>query len=469
MRIRRIVKIAAIVIGIFLLIGLGQCIYKQWPRTIPTDPDDLRKAGLSILQDKCIACHSTAEGLPFYASIPVGGSLVKEDFILGQKNWDLADVGRLGPDAKFNADNPHLPITTFNKFEKVIREDSMPPLQYLSIHWGTNLSSSEKEILTQWIKLERAKWLSQWGLEQYADSLVQPIPDSIPYDKAKARLGEELYNDVRLSKDNSISCASCHALDKGGTDQLVKSPGVGGQLGGVNAPTTFNAVFHINQFWDGRASTLAEQAGGPPLNPVEMASENWEEVIVKLKEDDVFTPKFIAVYPEGYSGDTICDAIAEYEKSLITPNSRFDQFLKGDKGALTENERKGYQLFLDNNCANCHAGPALGGQSFEYMGLKGNYFHARELTPEDRGLEAFSRNPKDNARFKVPTLRNVEITYPYYHDGSIPDLEGAVKSMLTYQVGVKATDQEIRLITDYLKTLTGELFGKPLKPEPAAN
>lgn len=464
MKYRKPLIVIASIAGILLLTGVGQYIYRQIPRTVPSDPQALRSAGLSVLHDKCISCHSTAEGLPFYASLP-GGGLVLEDYLSGQRNWDLADVSRFGPEAKYDPENPNIPITTFNKFETVIKENSMPPSQYVIVHWGTHLSPSEKEILNKWALQERKAWLTQWGLEKYADSLVQPLPDSIAYDRIKADLGKELYHDTRLSKDNTISCASCHALDKGGTDQLAKSPGVGGQLGGVNAPTTFNAAFHINQFWDGRAANLAEQAAGPPLNPVEMASDNWDEVIEKLKKDEAFSAKFLASYPAGYSGDTICDAIAEYEKTLITPNSRFDKYLKGNKDSLTEREIKGYELFLDYNCASCHAGPAMGGQSFEFMGLKGNYFHSRELTPEDKGLEGFSKNPKDNKRFKVPTLRNVAITYPYFHDGSIPTLNEAVKSMITYQVGKKATDEEIALITEYLKTLTGELFGKSLEED----
>lgn len=459
---RRAFIYSGIFILVLLLIGLCQLIYRQVPRIVPTSPTELRQAGLDILHDKCIACHSTAESLPFYASLPYIGDLVREDFIQGQKNWDLADVSRFGPDAEFDPAQPNIPITTFNKFDKVIFSNEMPPGQYVLVHWGTNLSNSEKEILSKWARQERAQWLSQWGLDMYTESLVQPLPDKVPYNLEKALLGMKLYHDARLSKDNTISCASCHALDKGGTDQLPKSPGVRGQLGGVNAPTTFNAVFHINQFWDGRAANLTEQAGGPPLNPVEMASDNWEEVIAKLERDEVLSKEFLRSYPDGFSGYNICDAIAEYEKTLITPNSRFDKFLKGDSTAITSEEKQGYDLFLAYNCATCHAGPAMGGQSFEFMGLKGNYFHNREMTPEDKGLEAFSKRSKDSGRFKVPTLRNIAITYPYFHDGTEPSLKGAIKSMVKYQVGKEAPADDIELIANYLNTLTGELFGKPL-------
>lgn len=459
---RKIVKIGGAVIGILVVAGLGQMAYRMAPRPMPGDLAGLRQSSMEILNDKCADCHSGIKSLPFYASIPVVGTAVSEDNKQGIRHYDFTDASMKEPGlAPTNSEGSPLPIALLNKLERVIKNGSMPPLKYKLVHWGSGLSSSEKSILEKWITEERSLWLKQWGLEKYADSALQPLPDSLQTDAAKVALGNALYHDTRLSKDNTISCASCHALDKGGTDNKSFSPGVGGSLGGVNAPTSFNAVFHMRQFWDGRAANLAEQAGGPPLNPVEMASANWDEIIAKLQKDEEFTKKFLAVYPKGYSGETLCNAIAEYEKTLITPNSRFDQFLKGDKKALTTQEQMGYQLFVEYGCATCHSGPAMGGQSFEYMNLKDDYFATKKNTDGDKGLAAHSKLDKDLNRFKVPTLRNVELTYPYLHDGSKQTLKEAVQAMMQYQVGKKQpTSEEIDHITSFLRTLTGQLNAK---------
>ena len=465
MKKRKLAFIGGSILGLGVLIGLGQMAVKLSPKPIPTTLEGLQASSEAILKEKCLACHSSNQSLPFYASIPVVGSMVKADYEKGVRHFDLADISHLGEAGVGTP--PKLTLGWLNKLDKVLVDDTMPPTQYVAFHWGSNLSSSEITILSKWIEAERAVFLKPYGLEQYADHALQPLPSSVPTDAAKVALGKALYHDTRFSKDNTISCASCHSLEKGGTDNEQFSPGVGGSLGGVNAPTTFNAMFHIRQFWDGRAANLAEQAGGPPLNPVEMASENWDEIIAKLEQDKEFTEKFKAVYPEGYSGETLCNAIAEYEKTLITPNSAFDKFLMGDKTALNDKQRAGYELFIEYNCATCHSGPAMGGQSFEYLDLKGDYFAARNTpqTDGDKGLAAFSKKDKDKARFKVPTLRNIELTAPYLHDSSAPTLEDAVKVMMSFQVGKTANQQEVDSLVEFLKTLTGELEGKPLSPK----
>ena len=290
-------------------------------------------------------------------------------------------------------------------------------------------------------------------------------------DIRKVALGEMLYNDPRLSSDNTVSCASCHNLQTGGVDNKAYSEGVGKQLGGVNAPTVFNAVYNFVQFWDGRAADLAEQAGGPPLNPVEMASASWDEIIGKLKADKIFTNAFTAVYPEGYSGETITDAIAEYEKTLLTPDSRFDLYLKGDSTALSAEELHGYELFKENRCATCHVGPTLGGQSYELMGLYGDYFADRgtEMTEEDNGRHKQTKTDYDLHRFKVPGLRNVALTAPYYHDGTRQTLDEAVSDMAKYQVGKTLPESDVNDLTAFLETLTGKLNGLPLTDGSALN
>jgi cytochrome c peroxidase len=247
-------------------------------------------------------------------------------------------------------------------------------------------------------------------------------------------------------------------------DNHQYSHGVDDQLGGVNAPTVYNAVYNFVQFWDGRAKTLADQAAGPPLNPIEMASESFDQIIAKLNADKKFAKEYKAVYPDGFTQANITDAIEEFERTLITPDSRFDKWLRGDDSAITPDKLAGYELFKTYNCATCHVGPNLGGQSYELMGLRRHYFADRgmELTHEDNGRYKETQEERDRHRFKVPGLRNVEHTWPYYHDGTRHTLEEAVLDMGKYQSGVDLTEDEVDLITAFLLTLTGEYQGQPL-------
>lgn len=442
---------------IIALYGIVQVTSNMAPSTLPSDYQQLSKVSYEILDNKCAACHIDTTPAPFYASFPIISGMIKDHIDNGLAHWNITGN---------SPENP-LSMSQLNKLDSVLKYNSMPIAVYSTFHWSSNLSSSERQLLTTWVNESRMNDLAKWHIKQFGDLYIQPLPTSIPTDAAKVALGDALYHDKRLSKDNSISCASCHSLEKGGTDNEPFSPGVGGQLGGVNAPTTFNAVFNIHQFWDGRAGDLQAQAGGPPLNPVEMASADWKEIISKLEKDADFTAKFVAVYPEGYSEKTICDAIAEYEKTLITPNSRFDQFLKGNKDALSALETKGYELFIEKNCALCHSGPSMGGQSYESINLKADYFSKREapLSDGDNGRYSVTQKPSDKHKFKVPTLRNVELTAPYYHDASKPSLEKAIESMLVQTVGDRSVSpEEVKAITAFLKTLTGELHGKPLSP-----
>ncbi|MBQ5728498.1 MAG: cytochrome B6, partial [Mailhella sp.] len=255
--------------------------------------------------------------------------------------------------------------------------------------------------------------------------------------------------------------------DKAGTDNQRFAEGINGQFGDINAPTMFNAVFNVRQFWNGRAADLQEQAGGPPMNPVEMGSKDWHEIIAKLAADPEFTAAFKAVYGEGWTGDNITDAIAEYEKTLITPNSRFDKWLKGDDAAITAAEKEGYERFKQYRCSSCHVGQSVGGQSFEYMDLKKDYFADRgEELGSDTGLYGFTGKAEDMHRFKVPNLRNVELTAPYMHDGTVNSLDEAVRIMGVYLSGLDIPKVDRDLIVGFLRTLTGEWHGKPLTGTP---
>ena len=291
---------------------------------------------------------------------------------------------------------------------------------------------------------------------------VRPIDRELVTDPAKVALGKALYHDTRLSLDNTVSCATCHEIENAGVDNHQYSHGVNDQLGGVNAPTVYNAVYNFVQFWDGRAKTLADQAAGPPLNPVEMASPSFDFIIAKLEADKAFAKEFAAVYPEGITEANITDAIEQYERTLITPDSRFDKWLRGDDAAISQEELEGYELFKKYDCATCHVGQNLGGLSYELMGLRNDYFADRglEMTNEDNGRFKETLNERDRHRFKVPGLRNVEHTWPYYHDGTRETLEEAVRDMGTYQSGVSLKESEVNAMVAFLKTLTGEYQGQ---------
>lgn len=298
---------------------------------------------------------------------------------------------------------------------------------------------------------------------------VEPIPDSLSVDAAKVALGERMFNDTRISLDNTISCATCHILSIGGADERDErvSVGINDLSGEVNSPTVYNAVFNFRQFWNGRAATLAEQAGIPPENPVEMGDQTWDQIVERLSADSSLVSEFEALYPgEGITKSSVTDAIAEYEKTLITPNSRFDKYLKGDKGAISSEELSGYKAFKAHNCATCHYGVILGGQSFERLDLHDDYFADRakraphiEYNGDDDGLKDFTGLQEDIHKYKVPGLRNVALTAPYFHDGSYETLQEAVRAMFRFELGTTPSEEDVESIVLFLGTLTGEHEG----------
>ena len=406
----------------------------------------------------CLSCHSSDPELPFYAKMPVAGKIVMKDIDSGYRAYDIRPfMDALKADAEVSA-------VDLAKVEKVVLDDRMPMPKYYLVHWGSSLTSAKREIVLDWIRNERMAMYSDGLPETRAAEPVRPVSLAEDIDEAKAALGFALFHDPRLSVDNTVSCSTCHSLETAGVDNHQYSHGVNDQLGGVNAPTVYNAVYNFVQFWDGRAKTLADQAAGPPLNPVEMASESFDQIIAKLAADKDFSKAFNAVYADGLTEANITDAIEEFERTLITPDARFDKWLRGDDSALTADELAGYELFKQYDCATCHVGPNLGGQSYELMGLRRHYFADRglELTVEDNGRYKETQVERDRHRFKVPGLRNVEHTWPYYHDGTRETLEEAVRDMGIYQSGVELTEAEVDQITAFLKTLTGEYQGKLL-------
>ena len=270
-------------------------------------------------------------------------------------------------------------------------------------------------------------------------------------------LDEASHFDTALSGDGTVSCATCHMLEHGGAEPRKTSTGIGGQVGPINSPTVLNSSYNFVQFWDGRAKDLQEQAAGPVENPAEMGAK-WPDVVERLNKNEEYATAFTKLYQDGITKDNATDAIAEYEKSLITP-SRFDAYLKGDDAAITDAEKKGYATFKEVGCTACHSGILAGGSMFQKLGLVKDYFKDRgtEITEADLGRYNVTKKDQDKHFFKVPTLRNVELTSPYLHDGSRATLEETVKVMGTYQLGRDLTDAQVNSIVTFLKSLTGTL------------
>lgn len=283
----------------------------------------------------------------------------------------------------------------------------------------------------------------------FSNSIITPLPLDPNYNYKKALLGKKLFFDTRLSHDNTISCASCHLLKDGGDDNRPLSIGIDGKKGTRNAPTVLNARYNKLQFWDGSAKSLEEQINGPIHNPVEMAS-NFKEIISKLKKDEKYHKEFKDLYSDGITKSNITNAISEFEKALTTPESKFDNFLRGDKTALNSDELNGYQLFKDYGCISCHNGINIGGNLLQKIGT------IEEYNTSDFGLYNITNNKEDKFYFKASSLRNVELTAPYFHDGSIKTLEAAVNIMIKHQVGFLIDEKEKNDIIKFLKTLTGK-------------
>lgn len=287
----------------------------------------------------------------------------------------------------------------------------------------------------------------------FSENLITPIPTYIQLDNKKVSLGKMLFYDTRLSKDNTISCASCHYISNGGDDDRSFSIGFNGQEGNINSSTVLNSSLNFVQFWDGRAKTLEEQALGPIHELIEMNS-NFDEIISKLKNDKTYIKEFYQIYNTSINETNIINAIVEFEKSLLTPNSKFDKYLKGQKDILTKEELKGYELFKSYGCISCHNGVNIGGNLFQKIGIINSYFKDE---PNNFGRYNITKEERDKFYFKVPTLRNIELTSPYLHNGSIKDLKSTIEIMLKYQIGTIYEKSDIENLEMFLNTLTGEI------------
>ncbi len=302
---------------------------------------------------------------------------------------------------------------------------------------------------------------SHLACSEPAEEPIKPVPLSLHQDPQRVDIGRQLFGDTRLSANNRVSCASCHNLQRGGVDGLAHSIGFDGKQTGVNAPTVYNAALNFKQFWNGRADSLEAQVDLVIQNPVEMGSK-WGDVEAKISQDLRYLKAFSVAYKDGVTKANIQNAIASFERTLITPNARFDKYLRGDNAAISDAEKLGYQKFKQFGCVACHQGVNVGGNMFQKFGVMGDYFsHRGSLTEADLGRYLVTKQEDDKFVFKVPSLRNVALTAPYFHDASAKTLEEAIDVMFRYQLGRVGSKEDKASIARFLKTLTGEGLGSP--------
>jgi len=293
------------------------------------------------------------------------------------------------------------------------------------------------------------------------DEPIKPVPHPRGNDARKVELGRLLFHDKRLSADGSVACASCHPLEQGGMDNRRRSIGVQGVLGVINTPTVFNATLHFALFWDARARNTREQVGQPITDPREMAT-TWSDLLSKVRANPTYRARFDDIY-EGVDEKGVRDALGAFVDTLLTPNAPFDRWLRGDGAALSREALEGYRRFKSMGCVACHHGVAVGGNMVQRFGIMGDYFADRgSIETADLGRFNVTRREADRHRFKVPSLRNIALTAPYFHDGSAATLAEAVRVMAYYQLGRHASEDDVRLIVAFLESLTGSWQGSPL-------
>lgn len=292
-----------------------------------------------------------------------------------------------------------------------------------------------------------------------SDQPIVPIPDVIGLNPDKVKLGERLFNDPKLSDDGTVSCANCHNIANFGVDSLPTSFGIKGRKGALNAPTVLNSSLLFRQFWDGRAESLEEQVDGPINNPVEMDT-SWNSVLSYIQSDPSYQESFLKIYNQPPSKENISNAIAEFERNLLTPNGDFDRYLKGDENAIDEQTKQGYQTFKLLGCVSCHQGVAVGGNMYEKLGVVIPYYDEKMTSSTNLGRYRISGIEEHKYEFKVPSLRNVARTAPYFHNGSIKTLEEAVKLMAKHQLGRTLSEKEVSDIVKFLHSLNGDLNAK---------
>jgi len=342
---------------------------------------------------------------------------------------------------------------------------SIKPFFFIVIFFAFSCGQKQdpkQNVMEQQMEAMKANSELEAQIGDRARSTFQPLavtaavnPDN-PVTEAKVRLGKILYFDNRLSKDQTQSCNSCHDLATFGCDNEPTSDGDTGARGTRNSPTVLNAALHTSQFWDGRAKNVEEQAGMPILNPVEMAVPSEQFLVDRLSKIELYQVLFQEAFPDEdapLTYDNIQNALGAFERTLVIP-SKFDEYLKGNANALSVNEKQGLKTFMDVGCTTCHMGSVVGGNIFQKFGVHGNYWEMTESDLIDEGRFAITGNEAEKYMFKVPSLRNVVETHPYFHDGSVQSLEEAVKIIAKLNLNVDLTDEQITDVVAFMETLT---------------
>ncbi len=298
------------------------------------------------------------------------------------------------------------------------------------------------------------------AMEMGAEPIL-PLPQSVSLNPDKVALGEMLFHDARVARNDAMACVSCHNLMRGGDADVALAMGSQGERDPVNAPTVFNVGFNAWITWRGAFRTLEEHTDAEIQNP-NHANMTWPELTTKLGGIPDYVKRFRSAYGNGITRENIIDAIVAYERSLITPNSRFDRWVKGEKAVLSDQEREGYTLFKSYGCIACHQGINVGGNVFQRLGVFKDYFRERRATPADLGRFNVTKRKEDRHVFRVPSLRNVAVTAPYFHDGSVLTLGDAITKMGRMQLGREIPPRDNAAIAAFLRTLTGEYQGRPL-------
>jgi cytochrome c peroxidase len=456
MNMNKLMGFAGIILAVILMVVM---IY-HFVNILPLDGISKEAQAMAVLNDaSCATCHRENGLPPSYAAFPVFGNRIRNDAKKGFRHFDIKEtvetIERGGA----------VDEVTLAKIEMVTTvTGSMPPAAYSLVRWGSSITPAKQRILTEWIHSHRdAFYPNPSAADVFRYEPIRPLPSFVPAHKKKAALGKDLFYEMRLSFDNTLSCASCHHLQTGGVDNRQYPEGIRKILGKVNVPTVYNASFNRSQGWDGHVVGLQAQITYHILDPYVMANPSIDHAVKKLRKDKTIRNTFEKLYAGGLTEASVADALEAFVKTLITPDCRFDKYLKGDEQCLNESEIQGYELFKANKCATCHTGIVLGGQSCEIMGLYGDYFNDRgwEVIEADQGRFNRTADENDRHRFKVPGLRNVALTKPYFHDGSQQTLHDAVKQMGLYQSGRSLKGEEIRLVVAFLETLTGKTTDEP--------
>ncbi|MBK9282381.1 MAG: heme-binding domain-containing protein [Candidatus Obscuribacter sp.] len=408
-----------------------------------------------VMQESCADCHSSSSlaADPIYARFPLASTLIARDRKEAQTVLNLSQEQLTGTE-------PISPPDLY-RIASSVSNGSMPPGRYRALHWKgfSGLTEGDKRAVLRYVQ----------GVSTRIQCRPLPVSLSAP-PSLQVELGRKLFFEKRLSAHKKLSCAGCHAPDKGGADALPVAISADPSGRALNTPTVFNAALNFKQYWDGRTSDLKQQALVSLSSAGEMGGLT-EDRLAELRSDSAYSGLAESAYGVPLSPDVIADAIAVFEQTLITPGCKFDRYLKGEKTALSGQALKGYFLFQEKGCVSCHSGMNLGGMTFEKMGIKGDYFAHRlknggkKINEADLGRFNVTRLEADRYRFKVPALRNVALTAPYFHNGSVSSLEEAVQDMARFQQGQELSREEVTCLVEFLKSLTGKLNSQE-QPEP---